>query len=469
MKTLLVLLRARRTAASLVWQVLILFILSVAAGITLTQPLGSLFFLAILILSVSVYLAYNYPALTVILIITLSLIAENLKHIHPIFSPVVEMETFNLRLWDPLIFGIVITLFLKFFLDSNCLKQAFLRYYPLLAMLFILLVTQLFRTIGVYGINAAGELRTYYSYLLMVPYLTVFMKTPNQRFQMLKVLVLLSFSLILVALFRGLSGSEAVLNVRFISASGALAVLYGLIALFVMKNRGLWKASALWFVLTSIVAVVLIIFTGHRSVWLATVTALITLYFLREIKFTRLVQVGLIGLLAGMVAYFALFSVGHNPVEFIETRLLAFINPEQDPTAYWRYSLWIASLEGIRQNTWLGNGLGKHFQLIGPGGELITTSPHNLYVSIPFQIGIPGLLLYLGFIAVFFIQLVLLRRNQLLLVTDKVISSLGITILAASHAYYVAYTMELDWMTWAYAGLAASAVVNRDRGGSNGN
>jgi len=442
----------------IVWQVLLLSILSMATGIMLTQPLGPLFFLAILVLSVSVYLAYNYPVLTIILTIFLSLVAGNLKHINPIFNPVVDIGIFNLRLWDPLTFGVIITLLLKLFLNNNQLKTL-LKNYPSLTMLFILLILQLFRSVKLHGINAPGELRTYYSYLFMVPYLVVFTKIPDQRLRMLKVLMFLSFSFILVALLKGLLAPKIALGVRYVNASGALAVLYGLIALFIARDRNLLKIGLLQFILISLAGGALIIFTAHRSVWLATAIALLTLYLLRETKLKTRVQIILTILIAGAIAYFGFSEVGYDPTKFLKTRISAFINPEQDPTAYWREYLWRESLKGIQQNPLLGGGLGRHFQLIGPGGELIATSPHNLYLTIPFQIGIPGLLLYLAFVGMLFLDFIRLRAYRAMPASDRSILNLGIVVLVAAHAYYMAYAM--DWMSWTYVGLAASAVMNQ--------
>lgn len=70
------------------------------------------------------------------------------------------------------------------------------------------------------------------------------------------------------------------------------------------------------------------------------------------------------------------------------------------------------------------------------------------------------LLLYLASIGMLFLLFMRLRVIRYLPPSDQCILTIGIVVLAAAHAYYVAYTMELDWITWAYVGLATSVIVN---------
>jgi len=439
----------------------LILVLNIAIGVMIAHTSWTFFPIAILVAAIATYLAYNHPILTVVLIVILSTITDNLSGFLSI-PTVIDVGLFNLRLWDPLFSGILVTLFLKLF--DYQLIQALLRYYLLLILLFVLLILQLMLNIGVYGINALGEFRTYYSPLLMMPYLAIFMRTTEQRLRMLKVLMILSFSFIAVVLLNGLFTRDiglifGSLGLKLIGSSGALALLYGLVALLLTMNRRIMRVSPLLLALVFLTGGFLVLLTAHRSVWLATTLAFLTLYLLREFRLKRQAQFVLIAYLVGVTACFALSNVGQNPVEFIETRLLAFTDPEQDPTAYWRQYLWRTSLEEIRQNPWLGSGLGKHFQLTGPAADLITTSPHSLYVTIPFQIGIPGLLFYLAFIGMLFLRFMRLRVKQCIPASDRAILTVGIVVLVAAHAYYVSYTM--DWITWLYVGLAGSVLVNQ--------
>lgn len=431
-------------------------------SIILSHPVWSFYMLVVIVLALNVYLAYNHPVLTVVLIIFLSVIHQNLIHFYPDITLIFRAGEFNLRPWDPLLFGVFVTLLLKHMLNNYQLKQSMLRYFPLLTLLFVLLILHIIRSIGVYGArHSLGEFRTYYSYLFMVPYVAIFCRTSEQRLRMLKALMLLTFSIIVLAFLTGLLAPKISFGVKWLNAHGMLAVLYGLVVLLVVMNRRILKLNPALIILTALAGGFLIIFTAHRSVWLASAVALLSLYALREIKFTRQLQVAFIAIAVGVVAYFALSRAGYVPNEFIESRLYAFTNPKQDPTASWRLYLWQESIDGIRHNPWLGNGLGKHFELIGPAGDIIMTSPHNLYVSIPFQIGIPGLVLYLAFIAMLFFRYMQSRAKRYIPASDHVILTLGVVVLITAHAFYVAYPMEGDWVTWVYIGLAASVLVNR--------
>jgi len=420
----------------------------------------------ILILLLSIYIAYNHPVPTIILVVFLGSFSENLKQISPIFDPFVETTTFNLRLWDPLLVGITITLFLKFLFNINLLRQ-FIRSYLFLTALFIVLTVKLFISISIFSINsinAIGEFRTYYSYLLLLPYLAIFARTPVKRLQMLKALMLVSFGFIIIALIKILLlETESIsLGVRYVNSFGALAILYGLIAVFVARNKLLFNISLLSFVLLHIIGISIIVLTTHRSVWLASVTALAVLYSLGELKIKKLLKFIFVGFLSSVAVYFMLSYIVTNPLEFIKTRLLAFTNPEMDPTAYWRAYLWQEVLIQIQKNFWLGNPIGMHFQLADPSGNIVTVSPHSLYFMLLFHVGILGLFLYLAFIVNLLLKLIK-AQNGLPILTDQVVSRVGVIILIAAHAYYIAYTTETDWITWSYLGLAGSATIANSR------
>ena len=125
--------------------------------------------------------------------------------------------------------------------------------------------------------------------------------------------------------------------------------------------------------------------------------------------------------------------------------------------------LWKEAVKDIKQNPLIGVGLGTHFNfVIGPYDELVTTSPHNLYITMPFQIGIPGLLAYLGFVGMLFYRFNTNRRESLLIPLDRALLTMGAVILVSMCAFYIAYTTEFGCISWAYLGLSASVFVNMD-------
>ncbi len=100
--------------------------------------------------------------------------------------------------------------------------------------------------------------------------------------------------------------------------------------------------------------------------------------------------------------------------------------------------------------------------MIGPNRERVATSPHNIYITIPFQIGIPGLLAYLGFVGMLFFRFRTNFRETLLLPLDRALLTMGFVILVSMHAFYITYSTEFGCINWAYLGLAASVLVNMD-------
>lgn len=442
---------------------------SLVAGAMLARPPWALLPIAGLGAVSVTYLALRYPTATTVLTIFLSLVAQNLRRVIPILDPFVALGAVNVRLWDPMVLGLAVAVVLKLLSDDRRVGRFVLHEFLSWALLFLWLALQIVRTIGIHGINTVGEFRTYYSQLLLVPYLAVMVTSAAQRRRLLKSLALLSFSFLPIGLANYFFASDVTLGVRVISASGALALLYGLVALLVVSSRGRWERlgsvprSALIGA-----ALLVLVFTAHRSVWMASVVAIAALWLLGEIPVSRQVQLVILALLVVPVASWAFSELGYDPAAFIQERLLAFTAPSQDPTAAWRSHLWRASLDKIRTMPLVGQGLGTHFQLDLLGRETITTSPHSLYLSIPVQIGLPGLLLYLAFVAQLLLRLKRARPDKHLATGDSAIVTIGLVVLLAGHAYYVAYV--LDWMTWAYCGLAASVLVNREAvtGGTDG-
>jgi O-antigen ligase len=435
-------------------------ILGLAAGFFFRTPL---LMAAGLSLAGAVYISLNYPGLTVFLTVAMSLYANNLKNIFPVLDPYIELSSFNIRLWDPMIFGIIIALGWKILSGDERIRTTFIKTLPFLSLFFLILLFQIFRTIGHFGINALGEFRTYYGQFLLVPYLCVYVSTENQRIQILKVLMWMVFLLIPIAILNALFSPALVMGIRWVDSFGAVALLHGLIALLIFAGRRLFNLSKQWHFSVVLMAGFIIIFTSHRSVWLASTAAVAALIIGGHLKLKQLVAGLAVICLLGTAAYISLEKTGYQPKDFVTSRLKAFTNPTKDPTANWRAYIWIEAVKDIIQQPLLGAGLGTHFNLvIGPHKELVKTSPHNLYITIPFQIGIPGLLAYLGFVAMLFYRF---GRNIKLAdpwPRDRALLTTGIVILASMQAFYIAYTTEFGCISWAFIGLAASVLVSSD-------
>ena len=127
---------------------------------------------------------------------------------------------------------------------------------------------------------------------------------------------------------------------------------------------------------------------------------------------------------------------------FFEKRLAAFFEYESDPTASWRYFFWLSTFEKLKDNIILGHGLGQHFQIYIPEfKETITTSPHNLYLTILFHTGILGTAFYLLFIVKAFIDM----KKSLRIISERYIILTSIVVLFIVHFYGIAYSFENDF------------------------
>ncbi len=430
------------------------------AGFLLRTPM---LFAGVLILAASVYLALNHPILTVILTVFLSLYANSLKNVFPFLEPFIELPLFNIRLWDPMIFGMIFVLAWKILSGDPRVKTALLKSIPLFSILFLILFLQVLRSIGNFGFYTLGEFRTYYGPLLLVPYLCAFMTAPEKRLRMLKVLLWMAFLLIPVSIINALFSPDVEFGIRWVRAFGAIALLNGLIAFYIFTKRNIVNIRIYWYIPIFALSGFILVITSHRSVWLASVAAFAALFFTRHIRKKNLVTFFLLILLVGSAAFFAFDKAGHQPQTFISSRLKAFTNPVNDPTSNWRLLLWEEAIQDIRQNPFFGLGLGTHFNIvIGTNREIVITSPHNLYITIPFQIGIPGFLAYLGFVGMLFFRFKSNRYKTFLIPLDRALLTMGFVILVSMHVFYITFTSEIGFLNWAYLGLAVSVLVNRD-------
>ena len=403
-----------------------------------------------------ILLVANYfPTVTIILLLASSILAQNLKPIFPILDPYKNLGPFAMRIYDPFVFSILGVIILKTLLSDKSALRFWKKSNTALKLLAVVIILQTLRTIPRYGINALGEARTYYSQLILIPYISINYDTPEKRKKLLKVLLIISFSIIPVAILRGGLQPNVALRVRWISASGMLAIVYGGFVLLIANNHKLFQTNWLVKISAYIAGGSLLLFTAHRSVWLAFGVGLITLFLLKELHISKQLGMLLLGLTVLQLVLRGFELVGHDPIYFLNQRILAFTNPTADPTARWRKNLWVEAWKHIRQFPILGNGLGKHFQLVIPGEE-VTTSPHNLYLTIAYQVGIPALILYLIFVSVlFFRSLSFMDRgvNNI----DHTIVIIGEVVILTAHAYYMAYVF--DWVTLSYLGLVYSALI----------
>ena len=406
-------------------------------------------------------IAYRYPYFTVVLVFVLGqimgqeaqlLLPENFRQ--PEFGPL------RLRYFDPILLGIVLAVVLKLIHRDKILFQFLFQDYLFWTLLIGWLAIEIVRSLGTYNtINILGEFRTYYQYVLLLPYMVLFFQTERQHWRLFKLLMALSFLLIFSGIIRGWILHDFVIGIghRWLSSYANLAFLHGVVALCVSIKHRLLKVNSTVLILLFISFFVMTIFNGHRSVWLATGVAFLALIFTGQISFKSYILTWIAGIIAVALVVYIFQMKGEDVFLFFDNRMMAFTNYKYDPTAYWRCSLWMEAYERIRENVFLGLGLGQHFQLRLSWNELVTTSPHNLYITITYHLGIMGLFLYLGFICQFvlFIHKALKLR---LTVHQRAIILATFVIMASGSVYYIAY--GFDYSTWMYIGLGIGTIMN---------
>jgi O-antigen ligase len=107
---------------------------------------------------------------------------------------------------------------------------------------------------------------------------------------------------------------------------------------------------------------------------------------------------------------------GHRIVEGItNTKNYDAKNPETTSSMGRRLTYWKHALSLIKERPWFGHGTGsfaKEYTRISSANEHQTTNPHSTYLLIATQVGIGGLLLYLGFLFSLYWRLQILPDHQ---------------------------------------------------------
>lgn len=409
------------------------------------------------------YLAYHSPRVTIAATILLGQVIQfEIAPLLGIAPEGLDVVAAKIRLSDPLILGIAVTVVIRLFARDLSLRRLMRREGALLFSFLLYLLLHVIANVGTYGISAPGEFRTYFQFLLLVPYAVVSTKTEKERKAIFMILVALSLSQVLWGILRGivLHGMTFSAYEKWLSGFGSLALLYGIVGYAAASREHLVMQGTVRRYSVYIASLGMIVIAGARAVWFSGACILLFVALRTRISARNVMRGGVLAVLAGVVVYPIFVEAGLPPVEFFSERLLAFTDFTSDPTAAWRYTYWVASVEEILKRPWLGHGFGLHFNIYVPQfGEIITTSPHNLYLSILYQSGILGLLLYLSWI---FHLVARLMKTQVTGNVDRAILGTALLVLVSVHAYGVAYSFEKDFFTWAYIGLGLSAIHSGD-------
>ena len=439
----------------------LLFISLLILSILIVQETNLALFIVGITLSSTI--AYKFPKTAIVLNILLGQVIQfELEEVFSISSKILSFGYFTIRLSDPLIFGIIITMLLKIFTHKKSIIRFIKSDGLFFSLFFFIIILQVIRNINLYGINSLGEFRTYYQYFLFIPYFVISLKKSDDRRTVFYLLVVLSFLHILFGLING----GVLYYFRFeeynkwLSNFGSLALIYGMFALFLLKRTENLKLNRTITSIVFLIGITIIVISSSRSAWLAGIAGLFILILFGQFKINNFFS---LLLLSPILFYLLVLLFEYSGIDmfiFFEKRLAAFFEYESDPTASWRYFFWLSTFEKLKDNILLGHGLGQHFQIYIPEfKETITTSPHNLYLTILFHTGILGTAFYLLFIVKAFIDM----KKSLRIISERYIILTSIVVLFIVHFYGIAYSFEKDFFTWMYVGLGISAIFNRKK------
>jgi O-antigen ligase len=417
------------------------------------------FALLIISLIFSTILAYKYPKITIALTIIFGQIIQyELAPLLGIHDGTLSTEYFNLRLSDPLLFGIIVTITVKLCLGHKLLIRFLITDGLWLSIFILNLAVLVLVSIPLYGINSLGEFRSYYQFLFYVPYTILSINNSHQIKRFFQMLLFLSFIHIITGLLRGaiLFDFKFAAYDKWITGYGSLALLYGVYGLYISSRFGVLRIKKFTKGVIALIGIILIIISGTRAVWLAGAMGLGVIIIIDRYPATRAMKILLVFLLT-LLAILPLSDYsGYNIIEFITERTTAYTDYQKDPTARWRYHFWIEVLNQIRNDIFVGSGFGKYFDVyIKEYNEIRTTEPHNLYLTIIYHVGIIGILFYLLFI-IKIMHSMIINSNKLNV--DKYIVVMAILVLVSIHSYGIAYSFAKDFYTWLYIGLGIAAI-----------
>ena len=409
----------------------------------------------------STWLAFNYPGLTIFLLIFLGQIAQYELEVLWGDSTALGFGSLNLRFSDPIILGIFISLAIKAFNKDNSLSRIVFKEGKFFTFFLIYVFMEVIKNLGFYGSLAVGEFRTYYQGFIIIPFIAVSFKNSEQRYKIFMLIVGLSLFHIALGIFKGsvIQGFSLDTHDKWLSAFGSLALLYGLYAYYLLLTSKVIKPPKILVSIVFFIGLVTLIIASNRSVWLAGLVGFLFLLFIGKIKIKQQFVILIIVLFVVLIVIQLFSSEGYNFFSFITVRLDAFTNYQSDETAMWRMYAWNAIIESISKNLVWGYGLGGNFNVYVPKfAQDLGTTPHNFYLAMMYELGSVGTIFFSVFIISFVSKL---RKLQALVTTDSVIKYTTYVVIVCMLSYWIAYATEKDLLTWCYLGLGFSLIINK--------
>ncbi len=431
-------------------------LLCIAAVIDVRLFLSLLFLIdAVCILTL---IAYRFPCLIIFLVFFLGqVLDQEAQQLLPEALRQQVVGLLKLRYFDPILLGMILAICLKAVEGSKSLYRFLFRDFFFWFFFVAWLVFAVARSFGAYPVvNILGECRTYYQYLFFIPYIVVFFQTEDEQWRLFKMLIALSSLFLFTGIVKGWMQFDFTIGFGWFSSYANIALQNGMIALYLGINNGVLKVSKRLAILFFVASLSMTIIMGGRSNWLALAVAFLVLISLKQLSIKYFVfSLAIIGV-ASIVVLYVFQLKGIDIALYFDDRMTAFLDFRNDGTANWRYVLWLESLEKIMETPVVGQGFGRHFQFVS-FDEVITTSPHNLYITMAYHLGTIGLMLYAAFVLQIFWRV----RNILRCSVDskrRTMIMAALVILISNSAYYVAFVFGA--CEWLPIGVGISVVSN---------
>lgn len=406
------------------------------------------------------YAAFSFPAVAVIAVLITGVI-PTVFQMTPIFSEDYGVIGLGFHAPDIVLLSMAGAVLLQVRKRQEVQRNS-LGLHTLILLFATWLLFEILRNFGSYGLSAPGEFRYRYLILILPLYITLFFPSAKGRLGLLKILLVSTLLIPLgcIPIIGQLKGWDFGFESRFFPSTISLGLAYGLISLFFARKWQLLRLSATALCTIAIPVVFMVLVDGHRSVWLAAMVSIVTVFLLREATLFRAVRLAIPLVTVAAVVVFAVSETGINITDYITTRGVAFTDFDLDPNARWRAAIWAASMDKILTSPFAGEGFGGYWSVWLPGlGQLVTVSPHSLYIQSLVKIGAIGLGLYLIIVFKFGRSLLKsLRQLERQQEKEGTLLATALVVLVASHAFYIAYAFE--YYTWLFVGLGAAALRN---------
>jgi len=421
----------------------------------------------IVLLSGCVYISFRFPLLTVFLLIALAVLPTIFQMV-PNYSEEWTRVGFGIRIEDVVLVSMLGAVFLKviFRAKSSYLQDNLsLSVYIILFGLWILF--EIIRNVGIYGLSAPGEFRYRYLILSVPLYITLFFSSTEKRKKLLKLLIVSSlfFPIMCVPIIGKLKGWSIGPDARFFSASISLGLLYGLLALSLGKKYRIIKIKEILYWLIFVISGLMIIIDSHRSVWIATVTVVVVLFWIKEINYSKRMNRTLLAILSIIIILtltnqILISKTETNLIDYLAGRTSALLKLDEsyNNTASWRVAQWKEQMTKFIASPIIGEGFGSYWGFSGIKGDL-GVSPHNLYIQTLVKLGSVGLVFYLMIVVkIFFKFKHTATKYKIKDDPGLPLLILGLVVLIASHVFYMAYSFE--YYSFLFIGLGVASLKN---------